>query len=71
MCVYVETPAKELIWAAENGEMVAVKKLVEENSSIINVSDSDGYTPLHRACYNNHVEIVEVSLSSRIRLIWG
>lgn len=51
---------KEILWAAENGEVGTIMKLIQENTSIVHVRDMDGYTPLHRACYNNHVDAVEV-----------
>lgn len=59
---FSENPAKEILWAAEHGEIGVVERLIEQNSSVVTVRDKDGYTPLHRACYNNHVEIVDVSI---------
>lgn len=32
------------------------------NPDLINAKDNDKYTPLHRACYSNHVEIVKYLL---------
>lgn len=54
-------PEKEILWAAENGDLELVKKLTKVNTDLLHVKDKDGYTPLHRACYSNHVEIVDVS----------
>uniref|UniRef100_A0A1B6CFN9 Uncharacterized protein n=1 Tax=Clastoptera arizonana TaxID=38151 RepID=A0A1B6CFN9_9HEMI len=59
-----ETPYKEILWAAENGNLNVVKALIESDSSLVNITDKDGYTPLHRACYNNHVEVVEYLLKN-------
>lgn len=50
--------------AAENGDLETVKKLLAKNPSLIQVTDFDGYTPLHRACYGNHVKIVEYLLEN-------
>ncbi|XP_069692291.1 ankyrin repeat domain-containing protein 49-like isoform X2 [Periplaneta americana] len=54
---------KEILWAAENGELSVVRKLLMADPELINVKDKDGYTPLHRACYNDHEEIVDFLLS--------
>ncbi|KAF5300704.1 hypothetical protein FQA39_LY11066 [Lamprigera yunnana] len=52
------TTRKEILWAAEKGNLDVVKKLVELDPSLMSVVDSDGYSPLHRACYNNNLDIV-------------
>ena len=39
--------------------MDRVKELIESDVSLLNVSDRDGYTPLHRACHNDSVPVVE------------
>ncbi|RZF44778.1 hypothetical protein LSTR_LSTR000730 [Laodelphax striatellus] len=57
-----ENPSKEILWAAERGEMETVVNLIKQNSSVVTATDKDGYTPLHRACYNNHVEIASLLL---------
>lgn len=56
-----ETPEKEILWAAENGDANRVSELLEANSNLTKVSDKDGYTPLHRAAYNNHLRVVDVN----------
>ncbi|XP_077291616.1 ankyrin repeat domain-containing protein 49-like [Arctopsyche grandis] len=58
-----ETPEKEILWAAENGKVDVLRSLLESNSELNNVIDDDSYTPLHRACYNNHLDIIDVLLS--------
>ncbi|XP_018328199.1 ankyrin repeat domain-containing protein 49-like [Agrilus planipennis] len=71
-----ETPEKEILWAAENGELEVVKSLVLKDPGLVNVADKDGYTPLHRACYNNHVEVVEfllengADISAKTLMLW-
>ncbi|XP_014286618.1 ankyrin repeat domain-containing protein 49 [Halyomorpha halys] len=57
-----ESPDKELLWAAENGHLDVVENLLEKDITLLHVTDKDGYTPLHRACYNNHPEIVKYLL---------
>ncbi|XP_067004714.2 ankyrin repeat domain-containing protein 49 [Anabrus simplex] len=57
------TPHREILWAAENGALDVVKTIVEADPLCVNIRDKDGYTPLHRACYNNHVDVVDYLLS--------
>ncbi|KAK5640114.1 hypothetical protein RI129_010925 [Pyrocoelia pectoralis] len=59
-----ETPEKEILWSAEKGKLEIVKHLVQSDPNLVNVSDSDGYTPLHRACYNDHIDIVSFLLEN-------
>lgn len=40
-----------------------MKSLLDEDPTLISSSDEDGYTPLHRACYNNHTGVVDLLLS--------
>ncbi|KAG8225070.1 hypothetical protein J437_LFUL000049 [Ladona fulva] len=55
-----ENSKKEILWAAEHGDLSLVKKLIElEGICLLKEHDKDGYTPLHRACYNGHEDIVE------------
>ncbi|GLV33797.1 Ankrd49 [Carabus blaptoides fortunei] len=58
-----ETPDKEILWAAEKEKIELAKKLLESNPSLVHSRDEDGYTPLHRACYNNNTEFVDLLLS--------
>lgn len=63
ICCVLETPAKEILWAAENGDIERVKTLLATDSNLVGSTDNDGYTPLHRACYSNHPAIVDLLLS--------
>ncbi|KAF5305843.1 hypothetical protein FQR65_LT07582 [Abscondita terminalis] len=71
-----ETPQKEILWAAEHGNLEVVKRLIESDLSLVGVVDSDGYTPLHRACYSNHTQVVSYLLehgadvSAKTQLQW-
>jgi len=58
------TPEREILWAAEQGDLDLIKSLVLKHSYLVNVQDKDGYTALHRACYNNHLSIVEFLLEN-------
>jgi hypothetical protein len=50
-----------MLWASENGKLSIVERLILADPTLIHVEDKDGYTPLHRACYNDHVHVVDVS----------
>lgn len=57
------TPVPEvLLECAENGMVDHVEKILDQDRSLINCRDSDGYSPLHRACYNGHLNVVKVLL---------
>ena len=47
-------PHKKILWAAENGDTDLVAELLESDQSLVNSKDNDGYSPLHRASYENH-----------------
>lgn len=61
--MYLETHQNEFLSAAENGDIDKVRSLLENDSTLISSTDQDGYTALHRACYNNHTEVVDLLLS--------
>ncbi|CAF0780585.1 unnamed protein product [Didymodactylos carnosus] len=52
-------PVKGLLTAVENGKLERVKDYVEKNFNLLTATDSDGYTPLHRASSNNHIDITK------------
>lgn len=58
-----ETPEKEILWAAENGNAELVRKLLSIDGNLTKCVDKDGYTPLHRAAYSNHLDVLNVSNS--------
>lgn len=51
-----------MLRAAEEGNLEKIKILLSKNHLLLDCTDKDGYTPLHRACYGNNVEVVEVGL---------
>ncbi|GJQ67718.1 hypothetical protein Trydic_g16539 [Trypoxylus dichotomus] len=58
-----ETPQKEILWAAEKGKLSKIKELLRPNPELVDAVDNDGYTPLHRACYGNFVDVVDYLLA--------
>lgn len=50
--------------AAESGNLDALRQLVSTTSELVNCRDADDYTPLHRACYNNHTEVIKYLLEN-------
>jgi hypothetical protein len=60
--LFTETPDKEMLWASENGKFSVVERLILADPALIHTKDKDGYTPLHRACYNDHEHVVDVSI---------
>jgi ankyrin repeat protein len=55
---------EEILKAAENGDIDRVKKCLNIDKNLVEVDDSDGYTALHRATYNNHIEVVKLLIES-------
>uniref|UniRef100_A0A336MKV2 CSON001140 protein n=1 Tax=Culicoides sonorensis TaxID=179676 RepID=A0A336MKV2_CULSO len=57
-----ETQEKELLWAATEDKIEIVEKILNDHPELVNVRDRDGYTPLHKACYNNNYEMAQLLL---------
>lgn len=53
---------QKLLSGAEKGDLETVKEILKTNPLIVNKTDSDGYTALHRASYSGHLEMVELLL---------
>ncbi|XP_004709079.1 ankyrin repeat domain-containing protein 49 [Echinops telfairi] len=51
-------PSALLLWAAEQNRLTTVQRLLSENATHVNTRDEDEYTPLHRAAYGGHLDIV-------------
>jgi len=49
-----------ILWAAEMGNIDIVREMLIKDASLVSATDADGYTPLHRASYEGHCQIVEV-----------
>ncbi|XP_046612171.1 ankyrin repeat domain-containing protein 49-like [Neodiprion virginianus] len=63
-----EPDSKAILEAAENGDLEMIRQLVIRDPSLIHATDHDGYTPLHRACYGNHVDVVEYLLETGAKI---
>jgi len=50
---------KRILLAAEKGRLVELVRMLHEDHELVNYADSDGYTPLHRACYSGHIDCVK------------
>ncbi|KAF7269433.1 ankyrin repeat domain-containing protein 49-like [Rhynchophorus ferrugineus] len=65
-----------ILKAAENGDLDTVKAVLEEDITLINTVDKDKYTPLHRACYGNHLHVVQylvekgADISAKTEMQW-
>ena len=57
-------PAKHILWAAENNEKEVVESLLRMDSQLVNSTDDDKYTPLHRASYNGHLEVIKLLVTN-------
>lgn len=55
--------AGDILRAAERGELDSVKILLESDPQLLNITDQGGYTPLHKAAYNGHPEMVDYLIS--------
>jgi hypothetical protein len=55
----VAASVKTIVEAAKNGDLQAVKTLLAQDPSMLNVTDEAKYTPLHWACIRAHWDIAE------------
>ncbi|XP_075054017.1 ankyrin repeat domain-containing protein 49 [Mixophyes fleayi] len=53
-----DDPKELLLFAAENNRLAAIHSVLSINPDLVNVTDEDHYTPLHRASYNGHLGAV-------------
>jgi ankyrin repeat protein len=59
----LEDPREQFLTAAEEGNLEKLKEMIEKHPNFLHVRDQDNYTPLHRAAYNNHVDVCRYLLS--------
>ena len=57
-----QNPTERILWAAQHNKIEVVKELLSKNAKLVGARDSDLYTPLHRASYNNHLQMVKLLL---------
>jgi ankyrin repeat protein len=53
-------PRHDLLRAAEVGDVEACKRILAAEPDKLHLADAEGYTPLHRACYNDRIEVAKV-----------
>ncbi|XP_069941139.1 mitochondrial GTPase 1 isoform X2 [Cherax quadricarinatus] len=63
------TPEREILWACENGKQSVVEEILKEHPEAVGATDSDGYTPLHRAAYSDFPDIVKVCEYPKVYLL--
>lgn len=55
-----DNPVVRTLWAAETGNTDVLNEMLQTDSNLVHAVDADGYTPLHRASYEGHVQAVTV-----------
>lgn len=63
MFIVAGNPVNHVLWAAEHDKLKTLKKLIKSQPTLVNAQDEDGYTPLHRAAYSNHLRVISYLLS--------
>ena len=66
----LETKASDMdiLTAAEQGNLDVVKELLQENPRLVTAADDGGYSLLHKAAYNGHLDIVEYLISQGVNI---
>jgi ankyrin repeat domain-containing protein 49 len=70
------TPERHILWAASENKIDIVEMLLKENPELVHCKDNDGYTPLHKAAYNDNYEMAMLLLkynadpNARTQLLW-
>lgn len=59
-----DKPTELFLWAAENNRLSTVHTLLSTDPSLVHCCDEDAYTPLHRAAYSGHIEVVAALLAA-------
>ncbi|CAB1426909.1 unnamed protein product [Pleuronectes platessa] len=63
-----DKPVELILWAAENNRLSPIHRLLSADPLLVHCCDADGYTPLHRAAYSGHVEVVSALLAAGSRV---
>uniref|UniRef100_A0A0N5BSY2 ANK_REP_REGION domain-containing protein n=1 Tax=Strongyloides papillosus TaxID=174720 RepID=A0A0N5BSY2_STREA len=58
----MEDPVEQFLTAAEEGDFNTIKERLEKDKSLMYAKDQDGYTAMHRAAYNKHLDILKYLL---------
>ncbi|KAH8393698.1 hypothetical protein KR200_010000 [Drosophila serrata] len=54
-----------ILWAVSENRLSEVREILRLDADTVNARDNDGYTPLHRAAYNNFVDMAKLLLQYR------
>ncbi|XP_033173149.1 ankyrin repeat domain-containing protein 49 [Drosophila mauritiana] len=54
-----------ILWAVNENRISEVREILKLDADAVNAKDNDGYTPLHRAAYNNFVDMAKLLLQYR------
>lgn len=57
-----DKPEARILWAAQHNELELVKTMLEKAPGLVGARDEDLYTPMHRAAYSNHIQVVRYLL---------
>ena len=62
---------RQFLKAAENGNLDEIIQMWTDKPDLLNCTDSDGYTALHRASYNGHTDVGEwlISKGANVRAL--
>ncbi|CAL8143228.1 unnamed protein product [Orchesella dallaii] len=50
-----DDPGERLLRASEEGDVNLLHELIDADPTLVNYTDEDGYTALHRACYEDNL----------------
>ena len=62
-------PGLRLLWCAQYNHLSIAANMISSNPQLVFTKDSDLYTPLHRAAYSNHTEMLTLLLGKGHRRI--
>lgn len=60
--VVLATLEREILWAASEDRNEVVEDILAKDPNQVHAADRDGYTPLHKACYNNNYDLAQLLL---------
>lgn len=51
-----------ILWTVNKNKINEIREILKLHPDVVNAVDSDGYTPLHQACYNNFIDVAKLLL---------
>eukprot|EP00090_Calanus_glacialis_P035310 TRINITY_DN6029_c0_g1_i3.p1 TRINITY_DN6029_c0_g1~~TRINITY_DN6029_c0_g1_i3.p1 ORF type:complete len:242 (+),score=96.44 TRINITY_DN6029_c0_g1_i3:46-771(+) len=58
-----DKPGERLLWAAQHNHLSLASSLLSSSPGLVCTKDSDLYTPLHRAAYGDHLDMLYLLLA--------